>query len=244
MVSPRSFGGVDWRESRDYTYNELIPNRSESLSDAGFCVPTGRHSGRNYGDRRTIVRYGDPQRWSPLSAAWNRALAISLAVPILYSLVVFGYSLLPSWNVSISGTLWHALVLSTVFGFGTIGVPVLLWLRYKIRSPGVLLMERFSSSGTFSSISPFGSGQGDSPGFLFVFVWAPIYLVGYAPPSLAPAVSGFGIATPQCFPRPYIDTEERNTTASRSALLREACAHMSRLLNTTPYKSVRSGLTI
>jgi len=80
------------------------------------------------------------QRWSPLSAAWNRALAISLAVTILYSLVVFGYSLLPSWNVSISGTLWHALVLSTVFGFGTIGVPVLLWLRYKIRSPGVLLM--------------------------------------------------------------------------------------------------------
>jgi len=28
------------------------------------------------------------QRWSPLSAAWNRALAISLAVTILYSAVV------------------------------------------------------------------------------------------------------------------------------------------------------------
>jgi len=120
------------------------------------------------------------QRWSPLSAAWNRALAISLAVTILYSLVVFGYSLLPSSNVSISGTLWHALVLSTVFGFGTIGVPVLLWLRYKIRSPGVLLMGILLFWHVLVYIPPFGSGQGDSPGFLFVFVWAPIYLVGYA----------------------------------------------------------------
>ena len=120
------------------------------------------------------------QRWSPLSAAWNRALAISLAVTILYSAVVFGYSLLPSSNVSISGTLWHALVVSTVFGLGTIGVPVLLWLRYEIRSPGVLLVIILLFWHVLVYIPPFGSGQGDSPGFLFVFVWAPIYLIGYA----------------------------------------------------------------
>ena len=120
------------------------------------------------------------QRWSPLSAAWNRALAISLAVTILYSAVVFGYSLLPSSNVSISGTLWHALVVSTVFGLGTVGIPVLLWLRYEIRSPGVLLVIILLFWHVLVYIPPFGSGQGDSPGFLFVFVWAPIYLVGYA----------------------------------------------------------------
>lgn len=120
------------------------------------------------------------QRWSPLSAAWKRALAISLAATVLYSTVVFVYSHLPSSNVSISGTLWHALVLSTAFGLGTIGIPVLLWLRYKIRSPGVLLVGILLFWHVLVYIPPFGSGQGDSPGFLFVFVWAPIYLIGYA----------------------------------------------------------------
>lgn len=120
------------------------------------------------------------QRWSPLSAAWDRALAISIAVTILYSTVVFGYSLLPSSNVSISGTLWHALVVVTVSGLGTVRIPVVLWLQYEIRSPGVLLVVILLFWHVLVYISPFGSGQGDSPGFLFVFVWAPIYLVGYA----------------------------------------------------------------
>lgn len=120
------------------------------------------------------------QRWSPLSAAWDRALAISIAVTILYSTVVFGYSLLPSSNVSISGTLWHALVVVTVSGLGMVGIPVVLWLRYEIRSPGVLLVVILLFWHVLVYIPPFGSGQGDPPGFLFVFVWAPIYLVGYA----------------------------------------------------------------
>jgi hypothetical protein len=118
-------------------------------------------------------------RWLSSFSAWKRPLAISIAATLLYSTAVFLYSVLPSSNVSISGTLWHALSLSTGFGLVTIGVPVFLWLRYDIRSPGVLLVGILAFWHVLVYIPPIGSGQGDSPGFLFVFVWAPMYLVAY-----------------------------------------------------------------
>ncbi|WP_206750864.1 hypothetical protein, partial [Halorubrum sp. SD690R] len=75
--------------------------------------------------------------------------------------------------------LWDALALSIGFGLVTIGVPVFLWLRYEIRSPGALLVAILVFWHILVYIQPIGSGQGDSPGFLFVFVFAPIYLVAY-----------------------------------------------------------------
>ena len=75
-------------------------------------------------------------RWFSPSGTWKRPLAISTAVTLLYSISVFGYSLLPFLNVSIAGTLWDALALSTGFGLVTIGISVFLRLRYEIRSPG------------------------------------------------------------------------------------------------------------
>jgi hypothetical protein len=118
-------------------------------------------------------------RWLSSFSAWKRPLAISIAATLLYSTAMFVYSVLPSSNVSISGTLWHALALSTGFGLVTIGFPVFLWLRYDIRSPGVLLIGILAFWHVLVYIPPIGSGQGDSPGFLFVFVWAPMYLVAY-----------------------------------------------------------------
>lgn len=118
-------------------------------------------------------------RWFSASETWKRPLPISIAVTVLYSIGVFMYSLLPTSNVSISGTLWDALALSTAFGFVTIGVPVFLWLRYEIRSPGALLVGILVFWHILVYIPPIGSGHGDSPGFLFVFVWAPFYLVAY-----------------------------------------------------------------
>ena len=118
-------------------------------------------------------------RWFSPSGTWRRSLAISTAVTLLYSISVFGYSLLPFSNVSISGTIWDALALSTGFGLVTIGIPVFLWLRYEIRSPGALLVGLLVFWHILVYIPPIGSGQGDSPGFLFVFVWAPLYLVAY-----------------------------------------------------------------
>lgn len=118
-------------------------------------------------------------RWLSLTDSWKRPLALSGAVTILYSALVFAYSLLPSSNVSISGTLWHALVISTVFGLGTIGVPVFLWVRYQIRSPVALLVGILLFWHVLVYVPPIGTGEGDSPGFLFVFVWSPIYIVAY-----------------------------------------------------------------
>lgn len=118
-------------------------------------------------------------RWFSSFSTWKRPLAISVAVTFLYSTAVIVYSVLPFSNVSISGTLWHALVLSTAFGLVTIGIPVFLWLRYDIRSPGALLVGILVFWHVLVYLPPIGSGQGDSPGFLFVFVWAPIYLVAY-----------------------------------------------------------------
>ncbi|MFA1611927.1 hypothetical protein [Halobellus rubicundus] len=119
------------------------------------------------------------QRRFAISGPWKRPLAISTAVTVLYASCVFGYSLLPGSNVSISGTLWGALALSTALGLVTIGVPVFLWLRYEIRSPGVLLAAILTFWHVLVYVPPIGSGQGDSPGFLFVFVWAPMYLGAY-----------------------------------------------------------------
>lgn len=118
-------------------------------------------------------------RWFSASETWKRPLAISITVTVLYSLGVLVYSILPTSNVSLSGTLWGALALSTTFGLVTIGVPVFLWLRYGIRSPGALLAVILVFWHILVYIPPIGSGQGDSPGFLFVFVWAPLYLVAY-----------------------------------------------------------------
>lgn len=118
-------------------------------------------------------------RWFPSSGTWKRPLTISTAIALLYSISVLGYSLLPFSNVSISGTLWHVLAVSTGFGLVTVGIPVYLWLRYEIRSPGMLLVGILVFWHVLVYLPPIGSGQGDSPGFLFVFVWAPLYLVAY-----------------------------------------------------------------
>ena len=119
------------------------------------------------------------QRWVPLSKQSTRALAISAGISVLYAAIVFGYSVHPATNVSISGTLWHALVLSSVMAFGTVGSPLLLWLRYEIRSPGVLLAAILLFWHVLVEFPLIGSGRGDSPGFLFVFAWMPFYLVAY-----------------------------------------------------------------
>jgi hypothetical protein len=110
----------------------------------------------------------------------KRPLAVSVAVTFLYSTAVFAYSVLPFSNVSISGTSWHSLAVSTAVGIVTIGIPVFLWLRYDIRSPGVLLVGILAFWHVLVYVPPIGSGEGDSPGFLFVFVLAPMYLAAYA----------------------------------------------------------------
>lgn len=119
------------------------------------------------------------QRWLPLSRRSKRAIVISIGLSVLYTGIVVGYSVHPATNVSISGTLWDALLLHSVMAFGTVGVPVLLWLGYDVRSPSILLVCILMFWHVLVEFPPIGSGQGDSPGFLFVFVGVPFYLIAY-----------------------------------------------------------------
>jgi len=164
------------------------------------------------------------QRWSPLSAAWNRALAISLAVTILYSLVVFGYSLLPSWNVSISGTLWHALCVIDSVRVRDDRGSCPAWLRYKIRSPGAA-----------DGHSPFWHVLAYIPRLEVAKVIRPDssscssghQYISSAMPSQPAVSTGFGIATPQCFPRPYRHRRKNHNREPFSFVAGSLCSHES-----------------
>ncbi|WP_348607601.1 hypothetical protein [Halobaculum rarum] len=118
-------------------------------------------------------------RRSPFSET-TTALIAGVAAAVGYALIVLGYSVLPSSGVSISGTLWHALVIQSTFALGTVGVPIVLWIRADLRSPVALLAVILLFWHVLVEFPPFGSGQGDSPGFLFVFVFAPFYVLAYA----------------------------------------------------------------
>ena len=119
------------------------------------------------------------QQWFPLSERAKRTIGISTGISLLYTGIVFGYSVHPSTNVSVSGTLWHAFVLNSVMALGTVGIPILLWFRYDLRSPAVLLACLLLFWHVLVEFPPIGSGQGDSPGFLFVFIGVPFYLIAY-----------------------------------------------------------------
>lgn len=110
---------------------------------------------------------------------WTRSLGISFLITILYWGSIFLYSVSPASNVSISGSYWHTLAFSAVAGIVTIGVPVFLWHRYELRSPGTLLVCILVFWHVLVYVPPIGTGQGDSPGFLFVFLLAPLYLLAY-----------------------------------------------------------------
>lgn len=114
-----------------------------------------------------------------VSKRGKRAIAVSAGISVLYSAIVFAYSVNLNSNVSISGPVWQGFALYSVLAFGTVGVPVLLWIRYEIRSPGVFLAFLLLFWHVLVEFPPVGSGRGDSPGFLFVFVWMPFYLVVY-----------------------------------------------------------------
>ena len=119
------------------------------------------------------------RRSVPSSERWRRAAAIGVGLSLFYSAIVFGYSVHPASNVSISGSAWQGFALYSLLALGTVGVPVVLWLGHDIRSPAVLLAFLLVFWHVLVEFPPIGTGRGDAPGFLFVFVWVPFYLVAY-----------------------------------------------------------------
>lgn len=118
-------------------------------------------------------------RLSPSSGRKLGALGLGVGLSVLYTGVVLGYSAHPATNVSVSGSLWVALVVQSGMALGTVGVPVFLWRGYAIRSPSVLLAALLLFWHVLVEFPPVATGRADSPGFLFVFAGAPLYVVLY-----------------------------------------------------------------
>lgn len=115
----------------------------------------------------------------PPPTEWKVAFVVSVLASLGYTSFVFWYSIQPSSNVSITGPFWQFLGLYSLFAFGTIGVPILLWIRYRIHGPTILMALILLFWHVLVYLPPVGSGEGDSPGFTFVFLFVPFYLVAY-----------------------------------------------------------------
>lgn len=119
-------------------------------------------------------------KWVKPTETWGRELLISAAVSLVYTGLVLGYAYLLSPSVTITGPLWGAVAWYSFTAFGTVGIPILLWLRFDLRSPAVLLACILLFWHVLAEIPLLGSNQGDAPGFTFVFFLVPFYLVAYA----------------------------------------------------------------
>lgn len=110
---------------------------------------------------------------------WNRAVGTGAIASLGYTALVCWYSARPASDVVITGSIWQFVGLYSLLAFGTVGVPLALWVRYGIRAPAVLLALVLLFWHVLVFVPPLGSGEGDAPGFTFVFLFAPAYLVAY-----------------------------------------------------------------
>lgn len=116
--------------------------------------------------------------WLSSLGDWKRAILGGGLASMIYVGIVLAYSI-QAPDVSITGSLWTAFVIGTLFAFGTIGVPILLWVRYDIRGPFVLMALVLLFWHVVIHLPVIGSEGGDAPAFALVLFWAPFYLVAY-----------------------------------------------------------------
>jgi hypothetical protein len=120
-----------------------------------------------------------PGRWIRPPVSWSCALGLGVVAALAYTGVTTVYSLIPATNVELGEPVVRSVGSLIPYSFGTIGVPVALWLRYRLRTPLVFMIGILVFWHVLVEFPPLGTGRGDSPGFLFVFVLAPAYVVGY-----------------------------------------------------------------
>ncbi|QLH83915.1 hypothetical protein [Halosimplex pelagicum] len=118
-----------------------------------------------------------PGRFSSLGD-WNQALLSAGLASIAYASIVTGYST-QSPAIQITGSIWSSFGLAALFAFGTIGVPILLWIRYQIRGPSIVMALVLLFWHVLIHLPVLGSDGGDAPAFALVLFWAPLYLVAY-----------------------------------------------------------------
>jgi len=117
--------------------------------------------------------------WLDPPVGWASALAAGAVAAFAYTGVVVAYSLHPATNVSVGQPLWKSVAAAAGLSLGTVGVPVALWARARLRGPLALAGLVLLFWHLIVEVTLFGGGRGDSPGFLFAFVLAPGYVVAY-----------------------------------------------------------------
>lgn len=109
--------------------------------------------------------------------SWNEALFVGIVASAVYPLVAIGFALAVGQGLSFSGSFLSGYLISVVFTLGTVGVPVVLWLRFGYRGP-IALMSVVVVLLTF--VAPLVAPErGDAPAFALVIYWAPFFLVSY-----------------------------------------------------------------
>nr|WP_233340596.1 hypothetical protein [Haloprofundus sp. MHR1] len=116
---------------------------------------------------------------SPSRGSWKRAILRSGVASVVYTGLVFAYSALAP-DVQITGSFWPSVGIGLPFAFGTIGVPIVLWVRYRIRGPVILMGFVLLFWHVLIYVPVLGADGGDGPAFALVLFWAPFYLLAYA----------------------------------------------------------------
>lgn len=118
--------------------------------------------------------------WFKRPIPWPPVLLFGVGTSVFYTGLVLFYTLLPFSNVDIGDPIWQTAGFSALMSLGVVGVPVVLWGRYRLYGPLALMSFILVFWHVLVEFPPIGSGQGDSPGFLFVFLLAPVYVALYA----------------------------------------------------------------
>ena len=109
---------------------------------------------------------------------WKQALLSAGLASIAYASIVVGYSA-QSPTIQITGSIWSSFGLAIVFAFGTIGVPIFLWIRYQVKGPSIVMALILLFWHVVIHLPVLGSDGDDIPAFALVLFWAPFYLVAY-----------------------------------------------------------------
>ncbi|GAA0260682.1 hypothetical protein ACFFQF_23655 [Haladaptatus pallidirubidus] len=117
-------------------------------------------------------------KWQSSLGDWKRVILSGGLASIVYAGIVFAYSA-QSPDIQITESFWSSFGLATLFAFGTIGIPILLWMRYDIRGPSILMALILLLWHVAIHLPIIGSEGGDAPAFALVLFWAPIYLIAY-----------------------------------------------------------------
>ncbi|WP_225335377.1 hypothetical protein [Halomicrobium urmianum] len=110
---------------------------------------------------------------------WPFTILIAVGTSVGYVAAVRVYTLLLATDVSSSYPIWRNVGLLLLLAFGTVGVPVALFGRYRLLSPLGLFLGIVLFWHGLVRVTSWTSPAEAVPPFLFVFLLAPLYVAAY-----------------------------------------------------------------